>query len=127
MKDVATDKEAEAWSIRDYIHEAVSESIHLTLALPVLETSPKQVPPQMKTENRQGSVRYYQAHRQKQMPKHLFYFHLIEPYVMAIKEAIEWDQDSKPPEKVKRFFPNLGKQGPSFPFMEAIWELMEDE
>lgn len=30
------------------------------------------------------------------MPKHLFDYHLIKPYVTAIKEAIEWDQDSKP-------------------------------
>lgn len=38
------------------------------------------------------------------MPELLFEVNLIKPYVTAIKEAIEWDQDSKPPEKVKRFF-----------------------
>lgn len=61
------------------------------------------------------------------MPKHLFDFYLINPFVTAIKKAIDWDWDTQPPEKVKRFFPNMRKQRASFPFMEEIRELMDNE
>lgn len=120
MKYVATDKEAEAQKVKDYIHEAVAESIQLASTAACSRKEPK-----AGISTVQGlklpiicEILWGSLSEAEDMPEHLSDYHLIKPYITAIKEAIEWNQDSKPPEKVNRLFPNFRKQGVSFPSKE---------
>lgn len=44
-----------------------------------------------------------------------------------MKEAIDWKQDTQPSEKIKRYFPNLKRQGATFQFMTEIRKLFDEE
>lgn len=62
-----------------------------------------------------------------EIAKHSFDFQFIKSFIMAVKQAIELEQDSHPPEKVRRYFPNLRKERASFPLLTKMWELIEEE
>lgn len=56
-----------------------------------------------------------------------FDFGLIDPFVVAVKDAIEWEETPEPPAKSRKYFPHLKKKPPTFPLMEEIRDLVTDE
>lgn len=80
---MATDKEAEALTIKDYIHGAVSESIQL-----VSRASTSKAVPKVKSTSEQRRVSPPVRKRSsgassesEEPPEHLFDFQLIDPYI----------------------------------------------
>ena len=50
-----------------------------------------------------------------------FDFGLVEPFVRAVKDAIQWEEEGlEPPSKTKKYFPHLAKKVSNFPLMEEI-------
>lgn len=35
---------------------------------------------------------------------------LVDPFVVAVKDAIQWEEDPEPPSKTKKYFPHLTKK-----------------
>lgn len=56
-----------------------------------------------------------------------FDFALVEPFINAVKDAIQWEEDPEPPSKAKKYFPHLKKKLSTFPLMEEIKEVVTDE
>lgn len=44
-----------------------------------------------------------------------FDFALVEPFINAVKDAIQWEEDPEPPSKAKKYFPHLKKKLSTFP------------
>ncbi|XP_040207078.1 uncharacterized protein LOC120940879 [Rana temporaria] len=129
IKDMATDREAEAKRIKDYIQDAVAEGIQAASATKTPRSRPK-----VSSVNQPG--RDDSPTRETLSPgssdseepsEYLFDFQYIESFVTAIREAIDWDQDVQPPEKIKRFFPSRKRQGVTFPLLPEIREWFEEE
>lgn len=51
----------------------------------------------------------------------------IEPFVAAMKEAIQWEEFSEPPSKSRRYFSHLKKKSLAFPLMDEIKEVILEE
>lgn len=56
-----------------------------------------------------------------------FDFALVEPFITAVKDAIQWEENPEPPSKTKKYFPHLKKKVSTFPLMEEIKEVVTDE
>lgn len=56
-----------------------------------------------------------------------FDFALVEPFITAVKDTIQWEEDPEPPSKTKRYFPHLKKKLSTFHLMEEIKEVVTDE
>lgn len=56
-----------------------------------------------------------------------FDFALVEPFITAVKDAIQWEENPEPPSKTKKYFPHLKKKVSTFPLMEEIKGMVTDE
>lgn len=109
----------EARRIKDYIHEAVTEGIQSASGIRAAGTKyggtstaeqRRDASPVLEVSSRNSSDF-------EESSDYLFDFQCIESYVAAVKEAIDWEQDVQPPEKIKRFFPSRKKQRETFPLL----------
>lgn len=119
------DKEEDAKILKTYICEAIEENLH-----------------DMSTSTRCSSHKLPQLSTSHASPEDIssgafsnlektglvtFDFNLVDSFVEAIKEAMDWEPESLPLKKVLRFLYNLKKIGPMFLLFPEIKEFIEDE
>lgn len=54
-------------------------------------------------------------------------FRLIEPFVVTVKDVIQWEEAPEPPAKSRKYVPHLMKKVATFPLMEEIKEVVTEE
>lgn len=87
--------------IKDYIQEAVTQSMQAVAGVRASGTKPraKNASKQKRDSSPGLEISSGDSSGSDEPSEYLFDFQLIDPYIVAVKEAIDWEQDTQPPEK----------------------------
>ena len=115
--EATAERQGSSSSIKDLIKESIRE-------LATVQSTPASPPADQEvagtsTSHPEGSISEDESILNEEEPS-TFDFGLVEPFVVAVKDAIQWEEDPEPPSKTKKYFPHLTKKVSNFPLMEEI-------
>lgn len=111
--------------MKSYIKKAVEEGLKAFLQVPCASGSKKEVAPELGAISLSSEIE--SDYVQEELEPYSFDFSLVSTFISAVKQAIDWEEEAPSTQEPKKYYPNLKKELPKFPFMAEIKGLMEDE